>query len=215
MTEKQISNGNKLIAFFMGFEHTTKVTIFEYSMDFKSGYEDIIIHSNKKPKLKFYNNYSDFFEPDDQEEGFKYEYVFKYDNSWDSLMPVVNQINKLTTDNKESIIRQIAIQDAVKYVCITEAFERTIDFIQWYLGIKIYQIVLYDSIKNTVQKEKNFRGTIEQLKIELYKMQLEYCEDEKPKIKETIVTSEGKKLNVLMAESDVDFSYMVVLSEIN
>lgn len=77
--------------------------------------------------------------------------------------------------------------------------------------MKNYQILIYDQVNNTTEKQSNFKGTEDELKQHLLKLQESYCEGEKPEIIKRKVGSEGGKFNVLFAASESDFCYMSVI----
>ena len=81
--------------------------------------------------------------------------------------------------------------------------------------MKTYQIILFDIISKTTEKVKNFKRTEKELKNELYKLQLGYCEkgDKKPIVLNEQVKSNNETYNCLVAHSEVDYCYLSVLNK--
>ena len=77
--------------------------------------------------------------------------------------------------------------------------------------MKTYQILLLDKITKKVEKIENFKGTKENLRRRLSILQRGYCEGKTPSVEEITVTSRGKGYQVLIAESDSDYSYMAAV----
>ena len=80
--------------------------------------------------------------------------------------------------------------------------------------MKTYQIILFDKVLKEAEKVESFSGNEDALKKRLYDLQLGYCEgSEKPNIISDQIKSNGMLYNYLIAHSDVDFSYISVLSK--
>ena len=77
--------------------------------------------------------------------------------------------------------------------------------------MKTYQILLLDKITRKVEKTEDFKGTKENLRHRLSVLQREYCEGETPSVEEITVTSRVKECQILIAESDSDYSYMAAV----
>lgn len=86
-----------------GINYKTEVTKYEYGMDYRSGYEKTTIYSNMPPKLvskedKFGSQllatYVDYFESEEQEEGFKWHYGLSYDTDANWQYEAIEWIEK-------------------------------------------------------------------------------------------------------------------------
>lgn len=83
-TEKNIAIAEMVL----GYKYKTEVTKYEYGMDYHHSYDKVIIYSNMSPNLSYYEDkfvnqvlakYNNYFDPYEQEEGFKYHSYLSYD----------------------------------------------------------------------------------------------------------------------------------------
>lgn len=83
--------------------------------------------------------------------------------------------------------------------------------------MKIYRILLWDRVDNSIEKVEDIKGEESNLRDRLYELQLGYCEGEKPQVHEIITTpdrSSGVKIRCLVAESDCDFCYLSPIAKV-
>lgn len=82
--------------------------------------------------------------------------------------------------------------------------------------MKTYRIIRIDMVTKEVEPIENIKtDDKDKLKNRLLELQEGYCEDnEKPEIDEKVFTSNGKKINTLIASSEVDFCYAAPLGVI-
>lgn len=148
MKEKEESN--ELIAAFMGFPIKTEVVEHEYGYDFRDSYETKIIYSNIDPILveknemfltKVVDTHENYFDSDEQKENFDYLVYLNYDNSWDSLMSVVEKIEECFDGNVVVVIQdetcQISYSNKYQKYAVFETklesvYNSIIEFIKWY-----------------------------------------------------------------------------------
>lgn len=90
-----MGENNKMIATFMGFTLEREVVVYEYRMDFRSGYEKSTIFCTKEPKLQIKDNYENYFDPEEQDEDFEYLSHLSFHNNWEDLIEVITKIENL------------------------------------------------------------------------------------------------------------------------
>ena len=83
--------------------------------------------------------------------------------------------------------------------------------------MKIYRILLWDRVTNSIEKVEELKGEESDLKQRLYDLQLGYCEGERPTVHEITTTpkaSSDSKIRCIIAESDCDFCYMSPVAKV-